>query len=116
MSNKLIKSKADKKIEYLKKHCKLLEKENQQLKEKNTDLEIRISFFEEGVNSTTNDTKNIIEKALIAKKTYNELNNRLHSVLTEENEKIVNITKIEKEYNKKLMELDSIVKSLCTDK
>ena len=116
MSNKLIKSKADKKIEYLEKHCKLLKKENQQLKEKNTDLEIRISFFEEGVNSTTNDTKNIIEKALIAKKTYNELNNRLHSVLTEENEKIVNITKIEKEYNKKLMELDSIVKSLCTDK
>ena len=80
MSNKLIKSKADKKIEYLEKHCKLLEKENQQLKEKNTDLEIRISFFEEGVNSTTNDTKNIIEKALIAKKTYNELNNRIHSV------------------------------------
>ena len=116
MSNKLIKSKADKKIEYLEKHCKLLEKENQQLKEKNTDLEIRISFFEEGVNSTTNHIKNIIEKALIAKKTYNELNNRLHSVLTEENEKIVNITKIEKEYNKKLMELDSIVKSLCTDK
>lgn len=116
MSNKLIKSKADKKIEYLEKHCKLLEKENQQLKERNTELEIRISFFEEGVNSTTNDTKNIIEKALIAKKTYNELNNRLHSVLTEENEKIVNITKIEKEYNKKLIELDSIVKSLCTDK
>ena len=116
MSNKLIKSKADKKIEYLEKHCKLLEKENQQLKEKNTDLEIRISFFAEGVNSTTNDTKNIIEKALIAKKTYNELNNRLHSVLTEENEKIINITKIEKEYNKKLIELDSIVKSLCTDK
>lgn len=116
MSNKLIKSKTDKKLEYLEKHCKLLEKENQQLKEKNTDLEIRISFFEEGVNSTTNDTKNIIEKALIAKKTYNKLNNRLHSILTEENEKIVNITKIQKEYNKKLIELDSIVKSLYTDK
>lgn len=116
MSNKLIKSKTDKKLEYLEMHCKILEKENQQLKERNTDLEIRISFFEEGVNSTTNDTKNIIEKALIAKKTYNELNNRLHSILTEENEKIVNITKIEKEYNKKLIELDSIVKSLYTDK
>lgn len=116
MSNKLIKSKTDKKLEYLEKHCKLLEKENQQLKEENSDLELRISFFEEGVNSTTNDAKNIIEKALIAEKTYRELNNRLHSILIEENEKLISINKIEKEYNKKLIELDSIAKSLCTDK
>ena len=75
MSNKLVKSKSkrDKELEYYKKHCSLLEKENTDLKARNTELEMHISFASEKDDTSLSNLRELIKKTYMVKNMYEKL-------------------------------------------
>lgn len=75
MSNKLVKTKnkRDKELEYYKKHCSLLEKENADLKVRNTELEMHISFASEKDDTSLSNLRELIKKTYMAKEMYEKL-------------------------------------------
>ena len=75
MSNKLVKSKSkrDKELEYYKKHCALLEKKNEDLKQQIIDNEIGLSIVKENASGSYDNLSILIKKAKTAKNVYEML-------------------------------------------
>ena len=65
MSNKLVKSKSnmEKKLEYYERHCALLEKENEDLKQQIIDNEIGLSIVKENASESYDNLSILIKKA-----------------------------------------------------
>ena len=104
MSNKLVKSKSnmEKKLEYYEKHCALLEKENEDLKQQIIDNEIGLSIVKENTSESYDNLSILIKKAKTAKNVYEMLCMKYDDRIKVLNEQIAELDKVKKEYIKKM--------------
>lgn len=89
MSNKL--KKDDKKIDYWKKHCELLEKELTEVKTRNSELEILISSDDFSNNELLETLKITLKKTKMAQKRYEDLCNEVFAKKKELDEKLADM-------------------------
>lgn len=108
MSNKLVKSKSnmEKKLEYYEKHCALLEKENEDLKQQIIDNEIGLSIVKENASESYDNLSLLIKKARMSKNIYEMLCVKYNDRIKVLDEQITEIDKVKKEYTKKMQDFE----------
>ena len=105
MSNKLIKNKETKKTDYWQKHCELLERQLQELKEQNAQLEITLSSTDFGDNELLNKLKTTLQKTIMAQKRYEKLCNEVLAKKKELDEKLADMEHFNAVYKAKADEV-----------
>lgn len=108
MSNKLvkIKSKRDKELEYYKKHCALLEKKNEDLKQQIIDNEIGLSIVKGNASESYDNLSILIKKTKTAKNVYEMLCMKYNDRIKILDEQKAEADKAKKEYTKKMQEFE----------
>ena len=91
-----------KKLEYLEKHCALLEKENEQLKNEKLAVEMQLESYRQGLNVSIPATKNILMKSMVSIKMNRKLNKELQEKINEVNSILLDLTKTKTEYKANL--------------
>lgn len=104
MSNKLVKTKSniEKKLEYYERHCALLEKENEDLKQQIIDNEIGLSIVKENASESYDNLSILIKKAKTAKNVYEMLCMKYNDRIKVLDEQKAEADKAKKEYIKKM--------------
>ena len=91
-----------KKLEYLEKHCALLEKENEQLKNEKLAVEMQLESYRQGLNVSIPATKNILMKSIVSIKMNRKLNKELQEKINKVNTMLLELTNIKTGYKSNL--------------
>ena len=105
-----------KKLEYLEKHCALLEKENEQLKNEKLAVEMQLESYKQGLNVSIHATKNILMKSIASIKMNRKLNKELQEKINKVNSILLELTNIKTGYKSNLSKSVDKVLSEITKK
>lgn len=92
----------DKERNYLKKHCEMLEKENEQYKAEITALQMQLISYTEGEKYSASLTKHILKEAVLSSRSFKKMNRELAAKIRQANQLLLELKQLRPQYQHKM--------------